>query len=55
MTGAAGLKDAAAEASSRLAIINDVFARRLERRCTWIAQTEEDGRQLAEVVKAVGV
>ena len=40
---------ASAEEVSRLTLLEDVFSRRLDRLCTWIAEREEDGRLLEEV------
>ena len=41
---------AEAEGSSRLELLDAVYQRRLERLCSWVGQTEEDERQLHEVV-----
>ena len=45
-----GICDALAEKeeASRVALLEEIYGRRLQRRCTWIAETEEDARQLAE-------
>ena len=32
-------------------LLEDIYARRLQRMCIWIAETEEDARQLAEAAK----
>ena len=43
---------AEAEAHSRAGLVDVVYQRRLQRLCTWIAETEEDGRVLEEAAIA---
>lgn len=43
---------AQSEAQSRAQLVDDVYQRRLQRLCMWIAETEEDGRLLEETAVA---